>query len=668
MIAAFRRWPPDVRYGIALVMVGLLAGAFATAFRLALSAVFRTFFREPDVVEAVRSVPAVARVALPVAGGLVAGLLGAVVARRPGGHGVGDVMEAVTIGRVRVSPSATLLKALASFVAIASGGSLGREGPLILFGGASGGGVAGVLGIDEKRTRALIAAGTAAGFAAAYNTPLAGVFFVLEIVTGLVAFRVVAPVVLATVLATVITRVAVGGGPLYGLRSFSLDSSIELVGYGALGALAGLVGVGFMGLLRAGEAAFLRLPLPRAARGALGGLGVGLLAVSLPEVTGNGYEVIQRMLDGRFGVAMLAVLLLTKSIATVSSVSSGSPGGVFTPSMFLGAALGGLLGQAADAVGGPHASGGFVLVGMAALIAATTHAPVMATVLGFELSGDYGVVLPLFIATTIATAIARRVTRDSIYTAELTRRGIPWEGTLAQRLARSVRARDIFEKDPLTIDGRAPAIEAAAMLRASRARAVYVMGGESIKVIDLRIAARLAFQDSTITAADAAVPVPAASPDATLLDLSEKLWNVDWGEMPVVEPRDPSRLLGVVSRRAILGALDRELLQRDLLYTRVVTFEGSQESADYLELPQGYRVEVIAPPPGLVGRAADLCRIRADAGVNIIGVRRAEAPTPDGRSPWSEPDGLILQAHDRLLVLGRSEAIERLRGQKDERP
>jgi CIC family chloride channel protein len=361
---------------------------------------------------------------------------------------------------------------------------------------------------------------------------------------------------------------------------------------------------------------------------------------------------------------MLGVLLFAKSVATVSSVSSGSPGGVFTPSMFLGAALGGLLGQAADIVAGTHASGGYVLVGMASLAAATTHAPLMATVLGFELSGDYGVVLPLLLGTAIATTVSRRLTRESIYTAELVRRGIPWEGTLAQRLARSVRAEDILEKDPLTIDGRQPASVAVAMLQKSRARAIYVLGGATIKVIDLRLAARLAgrVSPSSALAADVALPVPTAEPEATLLDLSEKLWNVDWGELPVVDRRDPSRPLGIVSRRAILGALDRELLQRDLLYTRVVTFEGTREAADYLELPRGYRVEVIAPPPSISGRALDVCRIRSEAGVNIIGVRRADVPHGKGDPAWTEPDSIALvEGNDRLLVLGRSDAIERFR-------
>jgi CIC family chloride channel protein len=655
------RWSRDLRYAIAIVAVGLVSAAFAVIFRFALSALFRRLFGEPDVVEAIRSLPPLFRLVLPAVGGLAAGLLGVVVARRGGGHGVAQVMEAVTLGRVRVSLSTTLLKALASFVAIVTGGSIGREGPLIQFGAATGNSVAGALGIDEQRSRALIAAGTAAGFAAAYSTPIAGVLFVLEIVTGLIAYRVVMPVVVATVLGTLVTRMAVGGAPLYGLRSFTLASSAELVTYGLLGLLAGLVGVGFMRLLRAGEDLFQRLPLSRPLRAAMGGLGVGLLAIVLPEVTGNGYEVIQRMLDGGFALGLLALLLAAKAVATVSSVSSGSPGGVFTPSMFLGAALGGMVGQGARLLGAAQAPGGYVLAGMAAVIAATTHAPLMASVLGFELSGDYGVVLPLFISTALATALARRLERDSIYTAELSRRQIKWEGTLAQRLARAVRARDILEMDPLVIGADAPIERALALLRNSGARVVYVTGGPSIRAIDLHVALRLAAGDpATGSAAQWAVAVPTASPEATLLDLSEKLWNIDWGELPVVDDTAPGRLIGVVSRRAVLGAFDRELLQRDLLYTRVIAFEGGQEAADYLELPRGYRVEVVAPPRTLVGRPVDAGHLRAESGVNLIGVRRAataDRPVPG----WTDADGVVLGSGDRLLVIGAAEAIDRFR-------
>jgi CIC family chloride channel protein len=284
--------------------------------------------------------------------------------------------------------------------------------------------------LRERQIRALIAAGAAAGFAAAYNTPIAAVLFVVEVVTGVIALDLVLPVIIAVPIATALTRLAIGGGPIYGQRSFSMNSSAELALYAGLGLLSGIAGPLFMVLLKRGEALFAKLTLPRPARAALGGALVGVIAIALPQVTGNGYEAINLILGQKLGVAVLVVLFFAKALATTASVSSGSPGGVFTPSLLLGAALGGVIGHGVAHFGSESSSGAvaaYALVGMAAVIAATTHAPLMATVLVFELSGDYAIVLPLLTACAIATVLSRRVHRESIYTEELRRRGSRWE-------------------------------------------------------------------------------------------------------------------------------------------------------------------------------------------------------------------------------------------------
>jgi CIC family chloride channel protein len=653
------------RYAVAIAVVGILAGAFAIVFRAASQLVFERGYGAADVVRAFQRLPGVARLLLPAAGGAAAAALGVVASRRAGGHGVAEILEAVALGRGAISMRTTLWKALGSFAAIVSGGSIGREGPLLQVGAASGSTVAARLRCDPKRGRALVAAGTAAGFAAAYNTPIAAVLFVLEIVTGVITLDVALPAVVATVIATSLTRFALGAGPLYGLRTFSLQSSLELVAYAALGLLAGLVGPAFIALLSAGNRAFRRLPVPVPARGAIGGLIVGALALRLPEVTGNGYEVIQLMLNASYGGGVLVVLLLAKAIATTASVSSGSPGGVFTPSLFLGAATGGIAGALVHVMLPSHGFlGGYVLVGMAGAIAATTHAPVMATVLGFELSGDYAIVLPLMIATVLATVVARRLRRDSIYTEELRRRGIAWEGTLAQRVARTVRARDIFEMDPRTVDENAPVAAALDILAASRARVVFVTGQRAVRAIDLHRAAELWSRTRRLpegaTCGDVAVAVPSARPDDNLLDLSAKLFEVDWGEIPVIEPEHPGRPIGLVTRRALMAAFDRELLERDMLSTRVVWFEGQSQAADYLELPRGQRVEIIAPPPSAVGRPVDVAGLRSGARVNVLGVRRSSRAT--SQLDWLEPETVATtSADDRWIVVGSGDAIERLR-------
>lgn len=425
---------PSPKFGLGVVLVAAAAAAFAIAFRGALSFVVHRWGNGPDVVSAARAAPIWLRLLAPAAGGLLAGLLGILVARAPAGQGVADVMEAVVLGRVRLSMRVTLLKSLSSWLAIASGGSLGREGPLIQFGGAAGKWLSDRLELSMTRTRVLIAAGTAAGFAAAYNTPLAAVLFVLEVVVGVVALDTIVPVLIATVVASTLTRAVVGEGPIYGQRAFHLSSPLELLAFAGLGVFAAVGAQAFMRLLSFGEKAFRQRWLVPPWRSAVGGLMAGAIVAVLPEVAGNGYEPLNAILNGSFALSFTLVLLLGKSLATTASVSSGNPGGVFTPTLLLGGAIGFVYASLASRWGlalGP--AGGYALVGMAAATAATTHAPLMAAVMVFELSGDYAIVLPLVLATALATFTSRLLRHDSIYTAELRQRGVAWKLTLDGR-------------------------------------------------------------------------------------------------------------------------------------------------------------------------------------------------------------------------------------------
>ncbi len=426
-----------IRFAVGVMLVAASAAAFAIAFRGLLAVPLHALADADDVVTAMSHAPIWARILLPALGGLAAGYIGLVVARSSQGQGVGDVMEAIVLGRVRLSLRITLLKSLASWLAIVAGGSLGREGPLIQFGGAIGQTFSSRLGLSPADTRRLIAAGTAAGFAAAYNTPFAAVLFVLEVVTGVIVLDVVVPVLVATVIAAEISRLAVGEGPIYGQRSFTLSSPYELIAFAALGLVGGLVAHVFMRLLSWAEDQFrkpsLRLPLPW--RPAVGGLLAGGLIALLPQVAGNGYEPLNQIINAQMSIGLVLALLIAKALATTASVSSGSPGGVFTPTLLVGGATGFAFGIALNLLfsSGVGAPGGYALVGMAATVAASTHAPLMAAVLAFELSGDYAVVLPLALATAVASAVSRALRKDSIYTSELRARGVGWELTLEGR-------------------------------------------------------------------------------------------------------------------------------------------------------------------------------------------------------------------------------------------
>ncbi|HZX94685.1 MAG TPA: chloride channel protein [Myxococcales bacterium] len=645
------------RYGLAVLAVGVLGAAFAVAFRLLLHHGLSLILGTGNVLEGFAALPWTGRLLLPAAGGALAAAISLLATRSPGGHGVGVILESVALGRGRIRLPAVLLKSAASLVALCSGASIGREGSIIQFGGGAGSLLGRWLRLPARETRMLVAAGTGAGFAAAYNTPFAAVLFVVEIVTGVLGIDILVPVAAATAVATTLTRMAIGGGPVYGQREFALVTQEELLAYCALGIAAGVVGPAFLAALSGAEEGARRIPLPRIARGALGGLVVGVIALRLPEVTGNGYEAIQRILDARMAGAILGVLLVAKAAATIASVSSGSPGGVFTPSMFLGAALGGLVGGAVPHVLAARASaaeaGGYALAGMAAVIAATTHAPFMAATLAFELSGDYSLVIPLLACTSIAAVISRRIRPDSVYTEELRRRGIPWRGSLTERLARAVVARDILTMDPPSVAAQAPVSEALERLAQPNVRVVYVPGAP-LRAIDLNDAKRL-WQDGGAErpAGEVAHPVAAVAPQDTLLDLGEKLWNTDWGELPVC---DDGKLVGVVTRRALLGALDAEVLRRDVLLTRVVRFEGGREAQDFFELPADRRVEEVAVPRGMLGVPLRTAHARERFGVIVVALRRAGATRVEEVPPSYAP-----ARGDRLIVLGAPGGIEAFR-------
>jgi CIC family chloride channel protein len=279
----------------------------------------------------------------------------------------------------------------------------------------------------------LVAAGTAAGFSAAYNTPFAATLFVLETIAGVAALELVLPVMAGTVAASLITTTAVGSGPIYGQRTFALESNLDLVSAIALGVAAAIMAVTFKRLLALLENFVDRHPVPQPFRAMAGGLLVGGIAVWLPAVVGNGYEPLNRMLDSPMPVRAVAILLVAKLIATSGSVASGVPGGIFTPMLLMGAALGSCWSHLFSAAGAAPEAGRYALMGMAAATAASIHAPLTAAVLIFELSGDYPIALPLITAAVASTAASKALGSESVYETELRKRGLGWDVTLEGR-------------------------------------------------------------------------------------------------------------------------------------------------------------------------------------------------------------------------------------------
>lgn len=426
----------SLRFLLALGGVAVGAALFAIVFRLSLAWLYRSLYQADNVVDGVINLPPWLRLMVPVVGGAVAGVIARW--RNAPSQNVSNVMEAVALGHVQLSLRTTASRVASSWAAIAGGMSIGREGPLIEFGGALGAALSRVTATSLNRTRILVATGTAAGFAAAYNTPFAATLFVLETIAGVAAPALILPVMGGTVAATLVTRAAVGIGPIYGQRAFGIESNLDLVSSVALGVAAAIAAMSFKRVLAILENWVDDHPLPQPYRAATGGVLVGAIAMWLPSVVGNGYEPLNRILDSPMTVSALALLFVAKLIATSGSVASGVPGGIFTPMLLMGAALGSgwshLFGAANAAAPG---AGRYALIGMAATTAASIHAPLTAAVMIFELSGDYPIALPLIVAAVVSTLVSRALGSESVYQTELRKRGLGWDITLEGRQLKS---------------------------------------------------------------------------------------------------------------------------------------------------------------------------------------------------------------------------------------
>jgi chloride channel protein, CIC family len=366
-------------------------------------------------------------VAAPVIGGLLYGPLVAFFAPEARGHGVPEVMFAVVCNQGRIPVRVALVKSLASALCIGTGGSVGREGPIVQIGSALGSSIGQWLRVPERRLQMLVACGAAAGISATFNAPVAGVFFALELILRAFTARAFGILALSSVTADVIGRAAFGNAAFLHLPPFTVHSPWEYLGYAALGLLGGLLGWGFARFLYLVEDGCDRVWRgPEWLRPAIGGIVLGGLLLVLPQLYGVGYPVLANGIAERYALGFLLVLVVGKMVATSLTIGIGGSGGVFAPSLFIGAMAGTAFGMVVHALfpALPVSPGAYGLVGMAAVFAGASHAPITALVIVFELTGQYSIILPLMAAVALSTGISHLVSRETIYTLKLLRRGV----------------------------------------------------------------------------------------------------------------------------------------------------------------------------------------------------------------------------------------------------
>ncbi|MGH7566108.1 MAG: chloride channel protein [Gemmatimonadota bacterium] len=650
----------------AVCLVGALGGLAGAAFRWLVQLAMTGFWgRSGQLLDVAASVPWWVRLLVPVLGAaLAAGIAVLFATRREEKGGFPDILEIVSLGggMIRLTPS--LKRSLASLMTLASGGSVGREGPMGQIAAAIGSRVGRSFHFSEDRVRILVAAGIAAGFAAAYNTPIGATLFVLEVIIGSFNMIFFGPAVVAAAISTLVTRLFAGPGPIYAPGAeYAMVSAWEVGPYLVLGFLAGLASVLFQVTMERTYKVLDGLKLPLLVRTPLGGLCVGAMAVFWPYVLGNGYETINLVLAGRLALGLMAVLFVMKMLATTITLASGGSGGVFTSTMFVGAVLGGVFGVLTHQLAPGHTagSGAYALAGMGGIIAGTTHAPFLAIIKVFERTQNYGIVLPLMLTSITAYWTARSIRRTSIYTEELKRRGMRWEGTAQERLLRSLTVKDIMLPDVTLYPADLPLEKVVDVFQNSRALQLYVGDDEGrlLGIVELHEVKRLLGEEqsaSFVIAADLITEIPVVTPDDSLVEVNEKLWFRDLGQLPVVDDDETRKFLGIVTRRDVLGAFDREVLRRNRLLAKVRAVEGT--GFDYFELPEESRMSRIAVPGEFVGQTLAEAQLRARHGITVMAIQRMDAAGREHRIA-PRPDTRLMRG-DMLVVLGEVSAMDRL--------
>jgi CIC family chloride channel protein len=664
------RWrPPEefVLMGTALI-VGLSTGVGAVFFRYLIRAVEWVGYQwAPDMLTMwgksyVIIVPAV--------GGLIVGLLVYFFAREAKGHGVPEVMEAVALRGGRIRPQVALVKSLASSFSIGSGGSVGREGPIVQIGSAIGSTIGQSLNLSDERVRNLVACGAAGGIAATFNTPIAGVLFALEVILGRFDVRYFSSVVISSVAADVIGRAVFGNVPGFRIPvEYGINSLWEFAFYALLGVIAAIVGVVFTRLLYATEDLFERWKgVPEWVQPAIGGVLLGVLALSYPLVTDAtwdrvphvfnvGYDVIESVLANELSLNLVLALLVLKIAATSLTLGSGGSGGVFAPSLFVGAMLGGSFAQIIEQIfpGIPAPAGAYALVGMAAVFAASAHAPITAVLILFELTGDYRIILPLMLTVVIATLLSQRLMKgESIYTLKLTRRGVRLQRGRDVDVLQSVKVREVMTHNADSVPVDMNIADLTDVFTRTRHHGLLVLDHDNKLwgIVTVRDLDRTWAEGKprTTTVADIGTTWPylkVAFPDETMGEALGRMGVRGFGRMPVVSGEDPFHVLGLIRREDIIKAYDIAITRRTEMQ-HLMREEGlhSEEGTEFIEI-------VLGADDMAVGKTLQEVAGNIPTECVLVSIRR------NGRVLIPRGD-TVFQAGDHIVAFTRSQDAEQV--------
>ena len=570
------------------VTIGLGAGAASILFRRLIELAHWLFFGiAGEGVSTLNILPATI-IVVPL-GGLVAGLISHFFAPEAKGHGVPEVMLSVAREGGRIRPRVTLFTALASAITIGSGGSAGREGPIVKIGAAFGSTFAQFFRLPDRRVILGVACGAAGGIAATFNAPMAGVMFALEVVIGKFTGQYFGMVVMSSATATVVARSLSeeGDSPAVHLaQEHGMQGVPDLLCFIGLGILCALVAQAYIRAVYVVEIASERTPIPPYVKPAVGGLLVGIMATQWPQIMGSDYGPLEQVLnnDAVYTMVTLFILAAAKLIATALTVGSGGSGGIFAPSLFIGAMFGGGYGYfmqmlVPESISSP---GAYALIGMAAVFAATCHAPVTAILILFEMTDDYRIIVPLMSATVVSTILSQTISRQSMYTIKLKSRGIDLSQRPDINLMDAISVMDAMDE---VFEAVPPKMAVSDLLdkltrRHETGYPVIDPDGRLCGIVTMRDVEEALLSPgraTDLTVEDICTRnVIVCRPDQTLSDALSQFGTHNLGRLPVIDPLRPDHIVGILDRQHVIDAYASAYRDHATLAPKVDNLQAQQ--------------------------------------------------------------------------------------------
>jgi CIC family chloride channel protein len=595
---------------------------------------------------------------IPALGGLLVGPIIFKGAREAKGHGVPEVMESVFLKGGVIRKRVAFIKALASSITIGTGGPVGREGPIVQIGSSIASSIGQIFQIKENELKVLVGAGAAAGISAAFNAPIAGALFATEIILGNFAITSFAPIIVASVMGNLVFISIEGSKPIFSVPVYSLNSGWELIFYLILGIVCGIVGILFIKILYYCEKKWLDLKLNEMIKPFFGGIIIGAIAIFYPHIMGSGYTAIDLALKGNLVLWTALLLILIKIFATSTSLSSGGSGGIFAPSLFMGAYAGFIVGSLFNylfpSLG--ITPGAYALVGMGGVVSSAIHGPLTAIIIIFELTGDYNIILPLMITCIIASLLSEVFNEYSIYTLKLKLKGILFKQGVEVNILKRIKVSEIIKSDFAVVNKNAPLKKLIGKVMEKNINIFHVVDEADkhigiITLSNLKIAiGEKDIFEGFLLVEDIYEPIEAISEQDSLEKAMTVFGRNDVNELPVLKNGE---LIGVVKRTDLIETYNQEIKSIEAKSSFLAKIKFS-ENTEIKKISDEYFLKDLSAPSFCWGKTLKELNLRTEYGVELLNVKQ-KSPFVTIPLPYGN---FKIKKGDTLMVAGSLESIK----------